>query len=905
MAGGTDPSDVPPGEGDVPASSWTPPADQPAPADLTPPAAPTPIPPAASGWSPPPASGWTPPDGWKSPPTGPARSPVAILLRQILLVMTGIAVATGAVTVRVGVMLSGRVERDLVSTEESQPLEIAAIAGLLALVGLSVLLVIWAVPWLKGSRAALQDAWDGGGVGVLTAGPDGTPVRHPTRDSLGILFARAGVAPAGAWYDVSVASSLRTAVSAAALAGIAVPVLLAGALMVAVAADRDVSRAGWWVIAAGTAPLALAGVLAWWLVGDLDRRRRIAAQAADPSALPSGDPGARRWPAVAVVVFLIFAFLSSAPGALQDEAGRVCPSSLLDCRWVTVQADHLASDGRGATRTVLYGVQRATGTRVGTIVIATGGPGISGVATWDTEYAALDPRLTEAFDVVAFDARGTGGSGGVDCPEATTTYWERLRLDADARIIATFADACLAEAGVAASDLGQYAGAQIAEDVEAIRDDLGVERIVFYGESYGTAIAQRYAMAHPERLQALILDGALDIARDTDDAWLEAAVAFDDVLGRVLDWCSVDITCADELGDPHGTWDELISGLAEQPGSATFADATGRVREWPVTASDAVNVLSNAMYWETGRMLALRALAAADRGDLVPLGRMIHPGDVGLSDIVVVSDFAYVATWCADRVDEDQARDGAAYLAWAGDQVETSGRMVDVLLSGAACAAWPVPAGPRPPTTLPALDAPVVILTSTADPITPPEIGRRLAARFAESADVYRIETSAGPHVTFGRGAACPDDTIVRLLVEGIEPEARTTCIGQLVSTFQPVVRRSVDVDGVLLRAYALDDEAYNHPDYASWTGEGELRLGCRFGGSIRITATTDGFRLTFASCAVLEDEPMTGTGAYGMDGTVTFEATFPRGEFAYQASADGSVDITGTLDGTQFRASY
>jgi hypothetical protein len=265
-----------------------------------------------------------------------------------------------------------------------------------------------------------------------------------------------------------------------------------------------------------------------------------------------------------------------------------------------------------------------------------------------------------------------------------------------------------------------------------------------------------------------------------------------------------------------------------------------------------------------------------------------------------------VATWCADRVDEDPARDGAGYLAWASAQAKTTGRMGDVLLSGAACSAWPVAAGPRPPSTLPvALDAPVVILTSTADPITPPAIGRRLAVRFAESADVYRIETSAGPHVTFGRGAPCPDDTIIRLLVEGVEPMARTTCIGELVSTFQPVVRRSIDVDGVLLRAYALDDEAYNHPDYASWHGEGELRLGCRFGGSIRIASTTDGFRLTFASCAVLEDEPMTGTGAYGMDGTVTFEATFPRGEFAYEASADGSVDISGTLDGRAFQASY
>ena len=36
---------------------------------------------------------------------------------------------------------------------------------------------------------------------------------------------------------------------------------------------------------------------------------------------------------------------------------------------------------------------------------------------------------------------------------------------------------------------------------------------MLYGESYGTELAQAYAAAHPDRLSALILDGAVDLTR--------------------------------------------------------------------------------------------------------------------------------------------------------------------------------------------------------------------------------------------------------------------------------------------------------------------------------------------------------------------------------------------------------
>lgn len=46
---------------------------------------------------------------------------------------------------------------------------------------------------------------------------------------------------------------------------------------------------------------------------------------------------------------------------------------------------------------------------------------------------------------------------------------------------------------------------RLASDVEALRTHLGEERIVLLGHSAGTLVAQAYAAAHPDRLQALVL----------------------------------------------------------------------------------------------------------------------------------------------------------------------------------------------------------------------------------------------------------------------------------------------------------------------------------------------------------------------------------------------------------------
>jgi pimeloyl-ACP methyl ester carboxylesterase len=133
---------------------------------------------------------------------------------------------------------------------------------------------------------------------------------------------------------------------------------------------------------------------------------------------------------------------------------------------------------------------------LGTIVAMDGGPGYAATAKpyAASLIAALGPVLRRR-DLVLYDMRGTGRSDAIDCPA--------LQAGLIQESIAI---------GACADQLGpSYAGytsAEGAEDLDLLRRSLGLGKIFFYGDSYGTFFGQAYAVRHPESLRGLILDSA-------------------------------------------------------------------------------------------------------------------------------------------------------------------------------------------------------------------------------------------------------------------------------------------------------------------------------------------------------------------------------------------------------------
>ncbi len=101
------------------------------------------------------------------------------------------------------------------------------------------------------------------------------------------------------------------------------------------------------------------------------------------------------------------------------------------------------------------------------MIVHHGAPGLGSRAEPRTSFGPF----SDVMRVVVFDARGSGASGLT--PPFTHAQW--------------------------------------VADVDALREWVGAERIVMAGGSYGGFIAMEYAIAHPDRVQALVLrDTAAD-----------------------------------------------------------------------------------------------------------------------------------------------------------------------------------------------------------------------------------------------------------------------------------------------------------------------------------------------------------------------------------------------------------
>ena len=137
---------------------------------------------------------------------------------------------------------------------------------------------------------------------------------------------------------------------------------------------------------------------------------------------------------------------------------------------------------------------RANRPSLGTIFAQEGGPGYASTGTANA-YTHLFQGLLRRRDLVLVDMRGTGRSQRLDCPEL------QHGLGPEAVTLAE----CARQLG---KRFISYRTSAAADDLNAVRKALGLNRIILYGDSYGTFLSQSYAFRHGETLRALVLDSA-------------------------------------------------------------------------------------------------------------------------------------------------------------------------------------------------------------------------------------------------------------------------------------------------------------------------------------------------------------------------------------------------------------
>ena len=173
--------------------------------------------------------------------------------------------------------------------------------------------------------------------------------------------------------------------------------------------------------------------------------------------------------------------------------------------------------------------------RIGSLFLNPGGPGGSGVdiALFAGPYL-YGSELRARFDIVGFDPRGIQRSTALRCfgnPKQWSGYFTPLAFPTtpEEEAIWQTADQYLVDAcdQRGARIIDHMSTADVARDLDMLRQAVGDEKLTYAGYSYGTYLGVTYANLFPDKVRAVVVDGVLDpIAWSTGAAGEAATVPF-------------------------------------------------------------------------------------------------------------------------------------------------------------------------------------------------------------------------------------------------------------------------------------------------------------------------------------------------------------------------------------------
>jgi pimeloyl-ACP methyl ester carboxylesterase len=467
-------------------------------------------------------------------------------------------------------------------------------------------------------------------------------------------------------------------------------------------------------------------------------------------AAPNPDTGTLAW--------------SSCPGVAAEMAG-------LECATLVVPVDHSAPDGETLDIAVARAGTADDDLRIGSLVFNPGGPGGSGIEFLTNVAAVIPPELAERFDLVSFDPRGVGASTAIDCEvdfdddvsllaPGDDAGWDALVADAEGRVATCTPDSLALEPYIGTNNA--------ARDLDVLRDALGDEQLSYVGFSYGTRLGATYAELFPDRVRALVLDGAVKPTDDGALIGLEQGPGFDAALESFAAACDADADCA--LADVGPTL-EVYTGLVEEissvgdfptddgdrvltPGELTLgvAAALYSTQLWPVLA----DALFLAETQQDGSLLQVLADTY--------LGRQPD----GTYDNSQISGLVINCADDPNRPPSDEVRIQAELSAQA------SVYFADFLRASTGCigtvdAIDPIAIGPAEGA------APILVIGTTGDPATPYQWSVEMADLLS-SGVLYTVEAEG--HTAF-LSVPCVDEVVIDYLVDLELPDENSGCAAE------------------------------------------------------------------------------------------------------------------------------
>jgi len=365
------------------------------------------------------------------------------------------------------------------------------------------------------------------------------------------------------------------------------------------------------------------------------------------------------------------------------------------------------------------------------LFLLAGGPGQSA-----TELAGsvlpLFARLNNRRDIVFVDQRGTGRSAPLQCDDPRH---QRVADQADPERQLVLLRQCREQLQkLPHGDLRFFTTVLAMQDLDAVRRELGAERINLVGASYGTRAGLDYLRQFPNRVRRVVLDGVAP-----PDMVLPASFSTDGqaALEALFTACEGDPACARSYPGLRSEWGAWLQRL---PRSVTVQHpVSGQTESFMLTRDMALAAVRSALYSPVLAQALPLAIhdAANDRVQaLLTLGSGLSARK-GMT-LAAGMHFSVVCAEDAPRLGQSTDTPGADFGA-------ESARLYQRV-----CADWPRGEVPAAFYTLPVSPAPVLLLSGGIDPATPPRHGARVAQ--ALGAKARHVVVPQAGHGVLGQG---------------------------------------------------------------------------------------------------------------------------------------------------------
>jgi pimeloyl-ACP methyl ester carboxylesterase len=374
--------------------------------------------------------------------------------------------------------------------------------------------------------------------------------------------------------------------------------------------------------------------------------------------------------------------------------------------------------------------------RIGSLVVNPGGPGGSGIEFVRDGASSFPKAIRARFDIVGFDPRGVNSSSPVRCIDNLDGLAD---LDpspdtpAELKALVDQAQAYAAACAQRNASLLPYLSTEaVVQDLDQIRIAVQDEKLTYLGFSYGTLIGSMYADRFPDRIRAMVLDGALDPSLTEVQLRTGQATAFEAELSRFLADCATNKKCAFyQGGKTRQAFDTLMAAIDKKP--IPILRTAGRRKVGPGLAFSAV---LGAMYDKSAWPSLAIALSYAKAGDGRLLVLISDPFRGRKPDGAYSNQSdAYFANTCLDfPVSTDLSDFSAMYASFKTIAPHFRAAAYNDL----TCAFWPV-APERTPAPASGIGAPpIVVVGSTFDPATPYAWAQALASQLQSGVLVTR-----------------------------------------------------------------------------------------------------------------------------------------------------------------------